>query len=860
MADLGVIGFFHAQFLGSPVAVAAANAPTGYLESALVLVLGNSLRWDASLNASPSTEFSTSGTLHPVSASSVFNPLDYLYRDRQLMYADMITASAVNRVSAELSDIWNADTPKITTEGPAETTMPDLLLSQLQAKTAGAVEHVSYSSTPSDALRVDKELYTRDMLLYETLARVCEAVLSDPPITHLDSTGTDIPSTTSWSLAEGYDYRSDVNSAGLLDRDLFKKPDQRLASRDNIIAPYVATLAQILQNPFTYAHRLYVRIDGVDTREPDVFVLSSETATQRIWTSDPALSNRNRIVYDSAAKTLTWAGESGTAVHVPQIVALAVPGLVEGQTVTTVAAIPEIKDAQYWRLRANRVVPRGTQLTDISVLRATNSSVSSGGYAQVDSASLTVPGQLTITTSGSAVAGPMRVSILATPDAVVQLAGAANSDGQTGAENGITFDIDVASGSIGTKQYMVVEGDGIVYNGTAYYSGDIFSGLDGITTYSQIGVTSKVRQYSAAWNLALPPGEWKLSIDYTNLQYQADTFGIKADYSNGGSVVEILSDASPQPFTGTNGDLVRSTEGAFQVTDSNEFKVPVYWTYGTGQLHIRSLYFENTDITNCRIAVSGTYANGTAAVDVVGKSGQPEILMFDVTPPVGAGPTVPLIMNMYGTISVDPILPLKVKQVTVQSVGTYTQTEDSTAFQNWRQECVERAERAIQDSWHVIVHDYDRAIPTVYQAGSSWSSDNTEDWMSLLETAHPRLREQENVVSEAIIVDRQYTVTAGSVVYNGGTYSTGQSFYGAEDVYTFTGNGTIRQEGAFVKAHPGHLGRPCLVPNGIEFDGQTVTFEGYGTTALPVIVSCQPWMIDTGFYAAQPEFWMPEQI
>lgn len=827
------------------------------LESALVLRLRNVIRWESAVDEIPSEGTWTTGILQQVDSSDPFDPVQFQYRDRQLRYLDMVNAAAIVDVSVQVSDVWNFSTVKPVMEGPAPKLMPTLVIPQVTTSGTGSfVRHVTSTSIAYDAARyADNDLYTRDMLLHEVLARAC-AIFSDPPISPLDSYGTIIPSTGTWSLAEGLEAMVDINAALPLDKNLFKRPDQALADRDNLLAAYVARVVQALKNPFEYATRLYVEASSVEATEPEVYVLAQD-GEERVWTAEPALPGRNRIVYNTATKTLQWFRERTDEVHIPQLFALSIPGILPGQTLDTLPQIPEPKDAQFWRQKAERVIPFGGSVSDALTLDFTASDAVTGGYMQIKASSLTVPDDMTLTLDGSLDAGTHRVCVLAVPNPVVEIAGASNTTGDTGIDGGATFEIEVPSGSITTKTYIVEGGDGITYNAVNYYPGQTFGGVSGVTTYSQLGVTSKVRQYSMAWKLALPPGAWKLTVDYTNLQHTTTGFGVGVNYATGDTVVEIIKDTAVLPFTTGNGTVVSSLEGAFDVLNGNEFSIPVYWSYGTGQLHVRKLTFENTDITNCRIAMSGSINTGEAVVDVVGTRFQPEILMFTLTNGVES-PQTELTLRMAGTLGEDSILPLQIKQVTIQDAGTYNATINADGFQGWRQECLDRAELTISRAFNNTVIEYGARFPIFYSAGTAWGVVNTEDWMSIAEAQQPRLRALPTIASGNLSPGRQYEVITGPVTYDSTVYAVGEKFYAVDGETTFAG-GTVDQIGAFQKSNPGHLGKPCLIPNGLSFNGSIAVLAVNGTMAVPTLAACQPWMVDLGFYTAQPEFWMPEQ-
>jgi hypothetical protein len=111
-----------------------------------------------------------------------------------------------------------------------------------------------------------------------------------------------------------------------------------------------------------------------------------------------------------------------------------------------------------------------------------------------------------------------------------------------------------------------------------------------------------------------------------------------------------------------------------------------------------------------------------------------------------------------------------------------------------------------------------------------------------------------------IVTGRQYQVTSAPVIYNSGTYALNEKFYGIDDVTAFSG--TVKQVGAFQKAKAGHTGRLALAPDGAYFDATSGTV---GTTrepaqSVPQLVSCLPWMIDSGVLVVQDSFLLPEQL
>lgn len=859
------------------------------LESALVLTLRESIPWESAL------EISSAGTLAPIDPTAVIDARKYQRRDRELAFRDLINAAAVAEVSIRVSDVWGYSAPTPRMQGGVTSDLVNNPSQQSFYGTSVSVRHVGHTSVPYDAAQFsDKDLYGRDAVIYETLAQAC-SIFTAPPVVSIDMAGT-IPQTSTWALAQGREIRADINTALPLNRDLFKLPDQNLADRDNQMAGYVATMAQVLKNPFAYATRIYVSVDNVDPREPEIYVFARnyfdadqsydagdevfyledwyralvdtdelpivdtdweviDGPTERVFVAEPALSNRNRIVYNNDAKTLQWVRERTNLVHVPQIVALQVPGVAAGQTLRTLPRVPEPRDAQYWRMKASQIVPDGDAMAHESILDFTASDKVSGGYTQVSSASLTVPSSITFTLPDGLPAGDHRVTVLAKPNPVVEIAGAQNIQGTSGTLGGATFEVNPVAVTSGVE-YLVVGGSGVVYAGGTYAPASLLTGLNGTTSYLRLG-DSDLRQHVCYWKLSLPEGAWTVQIDYTNISGSTSGFGLRALYAAAGvETVTVIEDTVEQPFVAGNGTIVQSAKVGFDVIDTNEFQFPIYWRTGDGELHIRKLTFENDEITGGHYVMNGTLGSSTSPLDVVGMAYLPDCLAFDFTTGSIAAPS-----HFSINWSADADLPIQLKQVHIQSLGTYSPTPNAALFQGWRQEMVDRAVRCVQHGFVQSVHAYGTDTPRFKLADGTWDYRSTEALMSFIEVHQPRLREIASVANGNIVRGRQYEITVGPVVYDGHTYSVGQKFYGtASGGATFTGAGAVKQVGAFIKSRPGHVGRPAIVPQGLEFDLEVgvAKIAASGSNCVPVVTACEPWMVDAGIYVVQPEFWMPE--
>lgn len=820
----------------------------GQLDTALLVTVRDGLRWESAL--APVTASGTySGTLYRPDTDGVVKAYEYGQRDRELAWLDTRNAAAVVEVALEVADVWHASANRPRLAGPQighftytgqDTSGPGLL---------SKVVHVKNASVPVDALATDADLKGRDTLVYETLYRAVRDLFTRSPITSSGvSSFTDV---TAWSLATGTELQKDVSASLPMNRDLFRDPDFNLAERDNQMAGYVATMCQLLKNPFAYANRLYIGIYGVGGREVETYTLTQDkfipgqaygdgdeitrddttyrvrpgtgtttntpwtspgqweavSARKRVWTCEPALPGRNRIVYNIETQELQWFGISTAEIHAPQIVALSIPGIVAGQTITVQPGVPERKDGQFWRRKAALIVPEGGTLLDRSTLQRTETQRTSGFQLQKECVSLTVPSTGLIhfpdQTTGSypqaLPGGFYRAAALVEVNSTVVLRGSQNAQAYSGTLSGVDYP--------GPRK--------------------------------------------VSWQVSLPPGQWQVEVDYTNLAGSTDGFQVTCDLD--GAV--IFDDTVPLTFVDgdgeplVNGTLKTTAPFLFQPTGQAQV-FGLNWSGGNGAFHVRELRFTAQDVTETRIRMSGTLAGSRAVADVVGQNLVPGVIAWDFQ----AG------SNAYDDLRISlenpALLPVRVLQVDVARFGTSEPTPNTQGFEAYRSDCLNRAVRSAQQSFTAAVQagvDLDFSAET-----GVWTPSSTDRWMSTLEQAEPRLRTRSNVQSGFICPDRQYVVAKGSLVYEGNGYAVGSSFIGhVDDVYVWASAGTLNQDGAWQPSRATHLGRPALVPAGVYFDYSAGTVaQGYDATyTTPEVATLQPWMIAAGFYTAQSEFW-----
>jgi hypothetical protein len=579
------------------------------LESALIIQLASgSIEWGAALP--PVNEIT--GTLTGINPGTPLDITQYARRDREFQHRDAINAAAIVTVGIRAQTVWNGSVMMPILQGVTDATGPTGTSPQqyLDVTAVGtnipnsstAVNYVLNADIPYKAVTVtDINLYDRDLLIYESLARAAQLFSDNPPISRIDTAGAYIGATTVWATAQGTNRLSVPNMAQPMNLKTFLDPDLYLADRDNRVAMYTANLIQALNNPFTYASRLYIGVSGSassDSRENEAYVLTNNifvtgntysgseqvaykgtfyqalntttdtppssnwvgivAPTQLNFLAEPALDSRNRIIYDTQAKTLQWVTENPLQIHVPQIAGFFIPGIFPDQTIQTVPFVPERKDAEFYRLKAARM--------------GISASGTLESEALFDPTGNRVPGMTYITGAVSTVFNGNKNATLSIPDSV-------------------TFNFQNIICLAGTYilKSLVRPVPEITLAGGDNVQGSV-DNTDGGTTYSGIG---DIRN----WQIGLPAGAWSLIVDFEN--YSAtptSSFGIQV--SQGATTV--LGNTLPLSYTDMSGNplpqfsVVSSPPISIQ-SQGQVYNFAVQWTSGTGILHVKQIRFQQVN-------------------------------------------------------------------------------------------------------------------------------------------------------------------------------------------------------------------------------------------------------------------------
>jgi hypothetical protein len=897
------------------------------LDSALIIPLSGSIDWSAALP--PLNAFT--GTLTAINPGNAFDPTLYARRQRELQHRDMVASAAIAKVSIFAQTVWNGTMvapilPGVTGVTDYTGTNVFMPLDPTQVGTVlpngnTAVTYVLNADIPyTSVTKTEVNLYNRDLLIYETLARAA-TIFQVPPINRIDPTGLYIGSTSVWATAQGTNTPAVISSADAMNQAAFLNPDVYLAQRDNQNAAYVAQVAQALQNPFKFATRIYVQINSatsINSEESEVYVLTdnqfvsgntytagtqviymgtwyqalattTDTPPSSNWTTlagptlrqflaDPSLDSRNRIVYDTVGNTLQWFRETLDLIHIPQIVGFYVPGIFPGQTIQTVAAVPEKKDARFYLQKAARIqFSSGTwasqQVINPTGNRTAGASYVTGGinaiWQQSNDVALTAPDQFTLNLQNLiCTSGTYALNCLVRPSTEIDINGGENQQG-------------------------------------------VISSSDGGTTYTKIG---DIRN----WSLALPAGGWQLVIDFANVSSTlTSSFGIQASQG----AIQILANTLPIYYTDSNGNplpegTIISAPGINIQSAGQVYNFSIQWTAGAGQLHIVRLRFiqvnsPSTSHYNMQASWLGAVggSNAVSNLNVFGQPNMPDVMPFafwvgntQANPQItvswipqtsaawqsisyslgdqvvynliyweantATAPTdIPGQSSVWTQVGIEPQVPLIFEQIELTKFVQATATPNLTGFQGFHQDMSDRALHATRDSYYQALNQTGTNPPQFVDGNSSWTFASTGSWMSFIEVYAPRLRQQYNVAGSNIATGKQYEVIAqagGAGTYNGQVYVNGQRFYGVAGqtvMYPITGTVFLNQVGAYRLSSPADLGKTALVPDGLQYmqaAGTGTVMGWYDPPAtIPTHQVLQPWMIEQGFYVAMDDFQSP---
>ena len=679
------------------------------LESALNVTPPKSVPWGTVKQA---------GTLVPiVDPNAPFDWVLYAQRDRQLAYRDLTLASNIIVVTVEATMAWGLNNsgirPLLATAVAPNEISADVIDRPPFISPSGTVSHLVGSSNPFAAAFVDRELLARDIIIHEALARAAAVInvnpytgtlfaqeSASPPLSRLVDSGNYLPLISSaWSLAEGTLLHDTINPVLPMSVDTFKRPDQNLAARDNILAAYTSQVEQVLKDPFAFATRIHLETSTNDLgdRESETYVLVEETTARKIFQAEPFLPGRLRLVYDKVLRTIQWVTEDPLAIHIPQtqpfiIGSVTVDGINSGENLTFIPSSLGPKDAAFWRQKSAKINFAPRTLRNVILIDEPAGAFTSGqGIPSFSSVAITQAGTTRFTIPASLGSGSYRVSILFKPVPELTVPGA-----QT---------------------------------------------LDAATTTSDSGVLFPQTGGTNRWSFALPVGIWTLNLYYTNLTGTAPsefrTTVAVTDMSNRDLGLRFGIDGL------VNGD-VAITQIPVITTAAGQI-VSITWAPGTGstaQLKVFKLVFTSPSEDAIELNLEATLSTSTEQIGVTGtaelvaKRYRPDMIAFHFL--VENSATDPFLDI---TLLNDAAAIFLIEQIQFQFFTDLDITPNATGFEGLRFEFLSRAHESVEASYATFLsQNPDTDFRDTLDDGSTvWSLTATDRWMAAIRDIEPRV-------------------------------------------------------------------------------------------------------------------------
>lgn len=665
----------------------------------------------------PDTVVRTAGTivdqLTQIGPYESFDWQKYSDRDLQLLGRDHVVAAAAVKVASAAAMIFGTRVDRPTQLDLTTTSLPDNSLDHhLGVSSSGTVQMVVPSSVPIDAVRSDQDLYNRDLILHEALART-STIFVNPPIV---SSGTSVGTIgDTWSYADADPVTHGINPVLRLDVDLFKSPDRSLAFNDNGLGVYVANVGNFLKNPFAKAEQLLISVAGTGTlsMESEVYVHdeSQDTATTRTWTAEPKLDGRFKLVYHTDTELLRWYPPDANLIHVPQPqpfvsdnTSISGP---QGSQISFIVDTMDRKDSAFYAYKASQVVTQSRVLAQQCLL--------SGAYsAGIDQGNLVQNVQTTLSNSTRLESIPplpastVYVGFTLVPQSFYEILGCQFPQ--------LTPDTD---------------GGGLFPAGT--------------TTTAQ-------------YPIELLAGNYQLEITYTNSG--GDTppdFPIYVSF--GGSIVtssplvfgsdgNVDGDAVTQSFNvlsnGTPGDLILLWAGS---------------ATSTSQLKILKIRVVSSDTSALAMKLSAQLLDSNTVVDSTtfdfnGLRNRPDCIVVKFVAPVPiSNPNI-----IVGLVNNSNLTALAINQVQVSIYQSSTPTPNADGYSGYPMSMLSRAFDCVVDSFNSIPDYIDP------RQNESWTPDSTQSWLS-------QIASQESRLYSAFRVGGPLDVGRPALVPNGVSYS-----------------------------------------------------------------------------------------
>lgn len=289
---------------------------------------------------------------------------DYARRDAELGHRDLVAGVLAAKLLYAVSQAWGVNVQQLVLPFQPVSDTPVYSDSDTAYNAFARLTHLTGEDVVASAIRVDKECYNRDHLIYKAVAEI--AVTLDSAVRPTDYSYGGAPSLY-WSPAQGLVSTHTVSFRGW-GQELFNDPDRNLTERDNIIGRAVAVAGRIIREGYRHVTRVSAAIweNGIKTHEHETYVKVSEDDRYVDFAAFPRISGANLLRYDKLGNRIQFVHAGGPTFGTGPFIPVGsdgswldvtgtLPVAPTSQRVAVAAGSAQVRDSAYWAQKAGQV-------------------------------------------------------------------------------------------------------------------------------------------------------------------------------------------------------------------------------------------------------------------------------------------------------------------------------------------------------------------------------------------------------------------------------------------------------------------------------------------------------------------------
>ncbi len=304
--------------------------------------------------------------------------INYALRDAELGHRDVVASVLAAKLLYAVAGAWGVNVQKLIVPFQPVDDDPVYNENDQAYDLYARITHLTGADVVAAALRVDRQCYNRDHLIYRAVADISAALDEEVRPTSYAFGGA---AQLYWSPANGLVSNHTV-SLRPWGKNLFNDPDRNLAYRDDVVARAVAVAGRIIREGYRHVTRVSAAVweNGIKTRENETYVKVSEDSRYVDFAAFPRLQGANLLRYDKKANRIQYVHANGPLYGTGPYINVGksggwldatgtLPATPDSQRVTVAAGAGQVRDSAFWAQKA-------VQLTlspnaEISVVDAT---------------------------------------------------------------------------------------------------------------------------------------------------------------------------------------------------------------------------------------------------------------------------------------------------------------------------------------------------------------------------------------------------------------------------------------------------------------------------------------------------------